>query len=161
TFGHDWWVVSAFALDTGALLWRDVVGDALTDYFPWQIVVNDGRAYVTGLAGPTCATVDSTTCDQFVRVYDIATGAVVWSLREDPSNGGDDETLSIAVAGRVMVIGGSIGAGTDPSIDPTVPEVRAYDVRTRQLLWEDVMPDSSLHGFVFKVAADEDRVVAA
>jgi glucose dehydrogenase len=161
TFGHDWWVVSAFALDTGALLWRDVVGDATTDHYPWQIVVKNGRAYVTGIAGATCSTVDSTTCDQFVRVYDIASGAVVWTLREDPSGGGDDETLSIAVAGRVMVVGGSVGAGTDPAIDPTVPEVRAYDIRTKQLLWRDVMPDSSQHGFVFKVAADEDRVVAA
>ena len=100
TFLHTWWVVSGYAIETGKLLWRDVLGDASTDYYPWQIVIKEGKAYVGGIAGASCATIDSTTCDMFARVYDVRQGTIVSSLRDDVT-GFDDEALSIAVEGRL------------------------------------------------------------
>jgi hypothetical protein len=155
--GHIWWVASGYSLETGKLLWRDVLGDASTDYYPWQIVVKEGRAYVTGIAGTTCATLDSTTCDQFTRVYEVVSGAVVSSLRDDPSAGGDDESLSIALTGHLMFTGGNVGGGPG---DATAFSVRAYDARTRELVWNDTIADADQDGYVTKVAAHGDRVVA-
>jgi hypothetical protein len=157
TFGHTWWVTSGYSLDTGKLVWRDIIGDASTDYYPWQIAVRHGRAYVTGLAGATCATVDSTTCDQYTRIYDVVSGAVVASLRDDPSGGGDDESYGIALADGLMFTADDNGAGPD---DATAFSVRAYDARTRQLVWGDVIPDTDHDGYALKIAAHGDRVVA-
>ena len=156
TSGHVWWIANAFDAETGKLLWQDVIGDASTDFYPYQIAIKRGHAYVTGLAGSTCITDDSLSCDQFTRAYDLATGAVEWTTRTDVA-GGDDETVSVASEGHMVFIAGQVGAGpTDPTISTNV---RALDARTGQLRWEDVIHDDSGHGSVFQVVADEERVV--
>jgi hypothetical protein len=157
TFEHTWWVVSGYAVESGKLLWRDVLGDASTDYYPWQIAIKEGKAYVAGVAGASCATIDSTTCDMFTRVYDVSKGTIVSSLRDDVT-GFDDEALSIALEGRLMFLGGNIGTGPEDTI---LPAVRAYDSKSGRLVWDDVMPDPTQTGFVFKVVAHDDQVVAA
>ena len=158
TGGHDWWVVSAYAPDSGTLLWRDVLGDFSNDGYPWQIVIDGGRVYVTGTGGGACATgADSLNCDQITRIYDLATGQVLSTIRSDFA-GGDDETLSLAVSGGRLIVGGSVGAG--PSDTHTFPDVRAYDAATGKLLWDDVIRDRTGDGSVFKVAARGNEVVA-
>ena len=154
---HIWWVMSAFDARTGTLLWRDVIGDKATDYYPWQIALQGKTAYVTGLAGATCATgADSLSCDQFTRAYDIATGRVIWTNRADFA-GGDDETLSVAATENGIYVAGVVGRGpADPAGDESV---RALDPRNGRVLWEDVIHDPTGDGFVFKVVADDERVV--
>jgi hypothetical protein len=157
TFEHTWWVVSAYDIESGKLLWRDVLGDASTDYYPFQITIKGGKAYVAGVSGATCATVDGTTCDIYARVYDVVSGTIHSSLRDDVT-GSDDEAFSVAVEDRLMIVGGNIGTGPQ---DTVAPAVRAYDANSGTLVWDDVMPDTSQYGFVFKVVVHEGQVVAA
>jgi outer membrane protein assembly factor BamB len=157
TFEHVWQVVSAYDTKSGKLIWRDILGDASTDYYPFQIAIRGGKAYVAGIAGATCATIDSTTCDMYTRVYDVASGTILSSLRDDVT-GSDDEALSVAVEDRLMILGGYIGTGPQDTI---APAVRAYDAKSGALVWADVMPDTSQAGFVFKVVTHDNQVVAA
>src|SRR5436853_4829517 len=56
TFGHDWWIINAYDLDSGELLLHDTLGDAATDYFPSQIAVDGDNIVVTDVAGGGRAT---------------------------------------------------------------------------------------------------------
>jgi len=56
TFGHKWWIIHAYDLNSGELLWHEMLGDASTDVYPWQIAVKGNNIFVTGLAGGDCAT---------------------------------------------------------------------------------------------------------
>jgi hypothetical protein len=173
TDGDTWWIVSAFDLSSGALLWRDVFGDPLNDYFPWQIAVSGGRAFVTGLGGPACrdalfyqfaSTFSGFPCDQVTRAYELRTGRVIWTIRHD-GNGGVDGTTTVAALADMVYVGGFIG-GTQfvpsaPLCANTQPTVRAYDAASGLLVWEDVIEDPLGDGFVVKIVARGRQVVAA
>jgi glucose dehydrogenase len=157
TFGHDWWIINAYDLDSGELLWHEMLGDSATDYFPWQIAVKGDNVVVTGIAGGDCATgPTSQACDQFTRAYDARSGRVLWTNRVD--KGGDEELLSVDTTGNLVFVGGAI-AGSTSGKDGS--DVRAYDARTGALVWEDVIRDPTGDGFVFKVVARGDRVFVA
>ena len=107
----------------------------------------------------TIGDADAGGIDGIVRVYDAASGSLVWQDRFDfgaSQPGTGDQARSFAIeAGRLFV--GAYGAAADA--DAIV--VRAYEARTGLLLWQHTTPGAAGFGFTFprRVVVQGDRVI--
>src|SRR6266853_1667293 len=122
-----------------------------------------GRAYAIGgegnvvvATGETCSALSFATCDWFVRAHDAKTGATLW---EDRLGGGglSDTAQTIAVdAGGVFAAGWVRTAAQGYDF-----VVRAYALKSGQLLWTRRVDRRGRNERAFAVVAQEGRVFVA
>jgi len=155
TGGSDW-LVLAYDLATGQLLWQDSQDyDGNLDEAT-QLTIKDGRVFTTGAGA--CPVDNFAPCDMVTPAYDLQSGELLWEDRFDYA-GGDDYASGITTQGNRVVITGAAGltAGAD-SLGAFV--VRALDVRTGQLDWQDLVADPDFYNWGIKITATRDRLFA-
>ena len=128
--GNADFVVRAYALDTGAVLWQDRF-DSGPDDEAFDVGVSAGRVVACGLA-----TASDGSSDWIVRAYDAGTGAFVWGDRLDLGRADvafdlDTRGSEVFVSGRGGTLARFGGAGGTDFL------VRGYDIRDGSLLWQD------------------------
>jgi hypothetical protein len=146
------WIVRAYALDDGAVLWQDTLdlgGFETVD----PLVVRGNRVIATGWGGPGCFS----DCDEITRAYDARTGTVVWEDRVDRGTM-SNQAIAVATAGAAVLVGGWLG--TEDGLTSAF-QVRALDAETGLLLWEDqVFGPGYDTSFVTQIATHGDRAYA-
>jgi outer membrane protein assembly factor BamB len=131
-------LVQAYDAGTGALLWQDEVNRGGDEDFIWELDADGGRVFAVGYGGRRCIFAPSppSNCDNTVRAYDGATGAVLWERVLDPSGLDDFGGLLVAAkSGTVFVF--SVPAPVPIGQAPVGRWiVQAFDSATGQLRWE-------------------------
>lgn len=113
-------LVRAYAIDTGQLLWQDRVDLAPVDQ-GLAIAAKDGGVFAIGNGANNCSAVELTNCDMFVRAYDAGSGTILWKDQVD-TQATDDWGSSIAVdRGSVF----ALGLVVDPDLTTDLL-IRAY-----------------------------------
>lgn len=115
-------MVRAYNARNGHLLW-DVVDDSYTPDDYKALAVSGDQVFVVGESSTNYL-------DWAVKVYNLGTGALLWSDSYDLA-GGFDFTSGLAVSGNTLFVAGS---SETSSLDLDWM-VRAYDVATGQMLW--------------------------
>jgi glucose dehydrogenase len=116
----------------GDLLWEDRFDPERVRDWPAGVAAGGGKVVVVAESGPW------ENLDILVRAYDGRTGAVAWEDRVDPA-GGWDTPLSVVAGDAAVYVAGNV---EDP-LGTVAWLVRAYDLRSGALLWEDVHLDGS------------------
>ena len=155
---NEVWIVSAYDVSSGALLWRDELQEGAGDFLPEAMAVRGRRVYVTGAGGASCSEFAISNCDWITRSYDRDSGALLWEDRYDAA-GADDGGQSVATTEDVVIVGGFVGSVPNDEING--PSVRVLNARTGRLVWQDAIPDPTNNGLVFKVAARDESVFMA
>jgi hypothetical protein len=160
--GEQEWVIRTYDKKTGELLWHDQFdkGGALSQA---DAIAVKGPTVLAAGSGLTCD--DPPDCDSgrtewVVRAYHARTGQLLWDEQFD-AGGGHNKAEAIAVKGsRVFAAGfGSNTASQDEWL------VRAYAVKTGELLWDDEFDSTGATRFFSNragaVAVKGSRVFAA
>ena len=74
--------------------------------------------------------------DWLIRAYDAKTGALLWQNEFDGAEG-NDGVIELAVRRRAVIVAGYSTNAVSPT-SSTDWLVRAYDIKTGDLLWEDL-----------------------
>ena len=122
-------VVRAYDARSGRLLWQNIVDKGSGD-FAHALVAQGGRVFVAGQVTNAAGNRDF-----YVRVMNGQTGEFLWQDQFELARG-SERAFAMAVEGERVVV-----AGTRSSPFTGAPLrliVRAYDVRTGTLLWNDV-----------------------
>ena len=152
------WIVRAHDAKSGALLWQDVA------LGPFQSQANsiaiDGDRLVA--AGFLISQLSPLNLDWLVRASDTKTGELLWQDVVNKGVSSSEMALDLAVSeGRVFAAG---TAGATCRFDVVHPDncdalIRAYELESGQLLWEDRFDDAPLDEYR-SVAAKDDLVFA-
>jgi glucose dehydrogenase len=141
--GNLAWLVQAYDAETGTVQWGDRFGVG-TSNRAIGVAEHNGRVFVGGRARPPGAALN-----WFVRAYDASSGNVLWEDHAPAGIGG--QVGSVAVEGnQVIAVGTVVARTTTPPFINTDWRIRAYDVKTGALLWEDVVDKG---GFFFPEGA--------
>ena len=126
--GNGDWIVRAYDMSTGALVWQDQFDRAGRNDRARSVAVAGDRVVVGGIsARPGDFGLF------YVRAYDASNGALLW---QDAAPGVFGDAVNVVADGRRAFVSGTVLS----SIDPVVNQdwlVRAYDATTGRLLWED------------------------
>jgi len=152
--GDGDWLVAAYELSTGKLLWQDVKDyDGKSDEAS-ALVIKDGLVFATG-AG-SCPVDTLFPCDMITRAYDLLSGTLQWEDRFD-QYGNDDYGSGLATAGNRLLVTGLGGA---PNENESAAVVRAFDSKTGALLWEDLTLDPGFSNWGIKIATRGEQAFA-
>lgn len=135
----------------GTLLWEDQIDQAARADFAVAVAAAHGKVVAVGWTTNTARNRDI-----LVRAYDGASGSLQWQDKFD-FTGGIDSATSVVAAENVVVVGGSATnkAGNSNWL------VRAYELTTGKLLWQDVAQTGGASEQVYELATDGHRVFAA
>lgn len=124
---HSEALLRAYDAVSGALRWEDQphVGDASEAIS--ALAEADGRVFAT----VTTDRFTTTGRDWVVRAFDAATGSLLWE--DDRDDGSLGRATGLVVADGRLLVAGLVSAGAEIA----ATAVRAYDVATGALLWED------------------------
>ncbi len=128
------------------LIWEDQFDLAGRTDRAFGITVSSGMAVAIGVGGTA-----SGGSDLLMRAYDVRTGTLEWQ---------DQRPLASGFITTVVIDDGArkvFGAGYAANGPGTDFLVRAYDARTGDLLWEDVV-DKGSDDFVQDIAAGQEGV---
>ena len=143
-------VVRAYDLAKGTLLWQDAFGEPESPMRKaFAAALSGGRLVVAGLGGPPTETDRG---DFLVRCYDARSGTLLWDDTVDVA-GDLDEASAVASAGGTVVVGGH--ATDELGAQQTL--VRAYDGASGALLFEDRFDGVSIGGYAVDVAVARGR----
>lgn len=153
--GNADWFVRAYDAQTGAFLWQDFFDGGSFDHAV-SLAAHGQLLVASGL------TTDAAILRHFtVRAYDAGSGALRWQDQVPIGNAGffaaTDVGWHVEVQGDRVVVGGSIGDGTDA----IRLAVRAYDAQTGALLWHDLVDKGGGFDNAFGVALDGGRAFVA
>jgi hypothetical protein len=147
------WLVRAYDAASGQVLWEDYAGGGISGQAT-SLAVGGNRVIAVGQC---CAS------DWLVRTYDARTGEIQWEDVVDKGGSAYPElALDVAILGGRAFVAGGGGAGC--KLEVAAQEncdfiVRAYDLRSGRLLWED-QHDLSLFDVSTSVAAEDGSVFA-
>ncbi len=139
--GFDF-VIRAYDLNSGALLWEQRVDRGGTFEFAEVVVAHGGRVFAAGRVLGA-----SGSSDFALFAFDAQTGEPLWESVTDPSGLGlVDIAVALRAEGDRVFVAGTIFAvdpdGGDFNLASNSLLVRAYDARTGAILWEDKVPDA-------------------
>ncbi|MEE9269443.1 MAG: PQQ-binding-like beta-propeller repeat protein [Candidatus Krumholzibacteria bacterium] len=134
---HDY-LVRAYDLASGNLVWEDQLDVFGTNDFANGVAVAGGRAFVVGIALNPVGNFALPNFVILVRAYDVSTGTLLWNDQFDLA-GGDDQGFAIAAEGSAVAITG-FGQSVNGDFDFLV---RTYDAITGTLLWQDQFDQAS------------------
>ena len=117
-------IVRAYKLKTGRLLWEDQLDRAPFD-LATSVAAKDGKVFALGLGGNDCdnSELTLTNCDLLIRAYKPKSGKVLWEDQVD-SMGTDDASEDIAADDGKVFVASVVVDPTDLLGDLLV---RAYD----------------------------------
>lgn len=110
-------LVRAYHPVTGQVLWDDQIDTDGQSDDAFRVALTDTQVIVGGM------TSIGTTRTLILRAYDVATGALLWDVRET-----DFSPTALTVRGGRVFVGGS---------SATLAATRAYKATTGKLLWQD------------------------
>ena len=99
-------IVRAYAMDGGRLLWEDRVDRAPIDQ-SISIAANDLAVFAVGNGGNNCAGLELTNCDLLVRAYEPGTGSVIWDDQVDV-DGTDNFAQAVRVYRDAVFVSGYV-----------------------------------------------------
>jgi glucose dehydrogenase len=151
TAGNRDFLVRAYDAHSGSLLWKDRVDTAGDADRAFALAAGAGQVFAAGFG----TNVDGNQ-DFLVRAYDPQTGALRWEDQRDPA-GFNDVAEALAVrGGQVFAAGsGERAAGNQDFL------VRAYEVKSGTLRWEDRADKAGLNDAAFALAVEGGLVFAA
>jgi outer membrane protein assembly factor BamB len=144
--GFDF-VVRAYELRSGAPLWEQRIHRGGFFEVAELLGAHANRVFAVGTVQGA-----SGSADFAVVALDAATGAILWESLIDPSGlRFTDQAFSLSLHGSRLFSVGPIDSFTSLL-------VRAYDVRTGQVLWEDAIPNGSQFVRGRTLASSGDRL---
>ncbi len=158
--GTQNWFVRAYDATSGGVLWEDHSPAGISGQAQ-SVGVQGNRVIVAGNVITRTTTPPFLNTDWRIRTYDAATGALLWEDVVDKGGPGFPEgPYAVTVLGSRAFVAGSGGAGCNffltfsPDCDFIV---RAYELRSGRLLWEDQL---NLGDFdqAISVTANDGRV---
>ena len=136
--------VRAYEASSGTVLWHDVRSKPAPIHHA-SVGLASAGSYVVAAAN-MC---DEEECPTLVRALDTETGALLWETVER----GTADLTDVAIVGdRVISVGYAWG-------DTFVALVRAHDIRTGTLQWEDKRDVGSQPSYANAVSAASGRVI--
>jgi len=143
--------VRAYDLETGAIRWESVNS---TNSRALYVAVSAGRVIVVGQGGDS---VD----DFLIRAQDAQSGELMWEDRTFVSTGYDNAAVAVDNEGKRAFVAGWVKFEPEPGYENTEAFlVRAYDVSSGLLLWEDKFLPSKCLCHALDIAEDSGRVFA-
>lgn len=145
------WIVKAYHAPSGELRWQDQFdnagrfAEARAIAVTLTHVIAAGRA--TGVGGED---------EWLVRAYDTWSGALKWEDRRELV-GKDQSAQAITVMGDHLFVAG--GAINSDALGDWM--VRAYDIKSGTLLWEDQLGEAGGFFSAFSITAQDGTVFAA
>ena len=154
--GADY-AVRAYDARNGTSLWQSIYDEAGESDEARAVAIHRGRAIVAGEIKD--ANFDTA---WLVRAYEVNAGDMEWEDRYDPSGRGLPNDVTghrrwAYVCGQAIPAADN-GATVEPSVDFVV---RAYDVASGDLAWDDVFDPAGGFDSCSAVAAHRGRVFAA
>lgn len=126
-------LIRAYDRITGTLVWESVSGPE-PPCIANAVAAHSKQVILAGVGGPIAD-------DFFVRAYDAQSGSVLWQDRTFVTTGFDNEAVAVDDEGKRAFIAGWVryvpGTGNQEAF-----LVRAYNMQTGQLYWEDQYPGS-------------------
>ncbi|MEI6083607.1 MAG: PQQ-binding-like beta-propeller repeat protein [Verrucomicrobiota bacterium] len=121
------WLVRAYDLSTGNILWTRQLDKVAGDDAALAITGSGRAIYVSGYVGNAAGNEDWE-----VRAYDAGTGNLLWEDQFDFAND-DDRAVGLAIRGKTLV---AVGRVRNVAGDSDFA-VRTYDASNGSLLWQD------------------------
>ena len=156
------WFVRAYDASSGHVLWDDHAPDSLGSS-AFSIAVEGSRVIAVGNLITRTTTRPFVNVDWRIRAYDAKTGALLWQDVVDKGGMFAPEIpLEVTILdGRAFVVGGG-GVGCQSIV--IAPDncdfiVRAYELESGQLLWEDQL-DRGPFDLAVAVTARDGKVFA-
>jgi glucose dehydrogenase len=151
TPGNRDFLVRAYDVASGSLLWKDQVDTAGDADRAFALAAGAGQVFAAGFGTNAAGNQDF-----LVRAYDAKSGALRWEDRVDKA-GLNDAAFALAVeGGQVFAAGfGTNAAGNQDFL------IRAYQAKDGALLWEDQVDHAGFDDTAFALAVGEGLLFAA
>jgi hypothetical protein len=149
--GHQDFLVRAYRVADGALVWEDQLDRAGFNDTALALAVGQGRVFAAGSGQRTAGNEDF-----LVRAYNAKTGALLWEDQVDPV-GGFDGVNALAVEGGRLFAAGFItnAAGNFDAL------LRAYEAKSGALLWEDQIDRAGFDDAALALTVERGQVFIA